>query len=218
LFNFCKYEMPNDYKVEAYAQGHNRDKYLIVFRSVTNSQLITLSRVRGFHFIPIENIRHGEDTFGRSLIRENVEVLPDFHVNSNVPTLNFLRVEDQSKIPNELVLKGMKIQDSRRYSLRDSEVLYLSGSFKEIGFFKESHFPWQYLAPIYDFQHKSEGAIAILTNDKLKETIFVVGHPKLGNDFDEETFKKFVDSISFEKDIYEPPPVPGSKSKTKVSF
>ena len=223
LFNFCKYQIPADYKVVLYTEGAPNmrdDKNLIVFKEENNNQLIVLSKLRGFYHIPFNQISLNERNFNRSHRWQGSDSIENFKIVTHLPVWHFLRQDNLKKIPENLILKGMTVEEKSEYTTEAAKVLYLKGTFTKIGFFKKMPIPWGFATPVFDFLTKQKGAIAILNKEEGEETIIVVSAVPVYKTFDEETFKTFIESITFDKEVYEPYWPKGLKQepKTKVKY
>jgi len=207
LFNFCKYETPQDFKVVSYSEGapkHRDDQYLIILENQKTGQKIILSRVRGFHFIPFNEIELNNQDFGDPFRFDTEKILDDFKVKTHLPPVDLLRQDDQDKLPKNLILKGMVIDSKNQFFTQYAEVNYLKGSFNKIGFFKKMPFLSAFASTVFDFTSGQNGALAILNNKNSDETIIAISSMPSHKAFDEDVFKKFLATISFEKEVYKP--------------
>jgi hypothetical protein len=223
LFNFCTYEVPDNYEVVLYAEGapnHREDNYVIILKEQKTGQLIILSRLKGFHHIPFDSIRTINREFRRSLSLERNHVLGEFKIITHMPIWHFLRQDDQEKLPSNLILRGMNVKRKNTYETSSAHVYYLNGTFQKIGFFKKMPLPWGFATPVFEFVRPSHGALAILNNKDAEETIIVASAVPTYRKFNEDVLKTFIDSISFEKNIYKPALLEGLKEepKPKVKF
>ncbi len=218
LFNFCKYEIPDGYKVILYAEGAPNmrdDKNLIVFQGQKKEQLLILSRLRGFHYIPFERITLDRRDFNKSIRWQGSDVIGHFKIVTHLPVWHFLRQDNLEKIPENLILRGITIEKKEEYQTEAADVLYLKGTFTKIGFFKKMPFPWGFATPVFDFLTQQKGAIAILNDKEKEETIIIVSSVPAHKTFDEETFKTFISTITFDKQVYEPALLKGLEQEPK---
>ena len=224
LFNFCKYTAPEGYKVIAYSEGapgYGDDKYLIIFQDQNTGQLISVSRLRGFHFVPLNQVEIGNKDFGQPMRITREHILDNFKVLTYLPVWHFLRQDNQGKLPQNLLLEGFSVKRKNEFSTDNANVLYLNGSFQKIGFFKRMPFPQAFATPVFDFLSSQKGSLAILNNKKSNETIIVVSSIASYQNFDEESVKKFIFSLSFDKEFYKPALLEGidePKTKMNLSF
>ncbi len=224
LFNFCKYAVPENFKVVSYSEGdpdHKDEKYLIILKNQNTGQLIVLARVRGFHYIPFSQIEISNGSAKEPLHYDTNQILSELAVKQYLPVLHFLRQDDLKKIPENLSLRGITVQDKKEYATEKANVYYLNGSFQKIGFFKKMPFPYGFTTPVFDFLTPQKGALAILNNKDGRETIIAISSISSYKDFDEVTFRKFVSSITFDRDVFKPywpEGVAEPKPKVKYSF
>jgi len=224
LFNFCKYSAPDGYKVISYSEGapsHPDDKYLIILQDQKTGQLISISRLRGFYYVPTDQIKVDGKSFSDAFRFEREHILDNFNVITYLPVWHFLRQDNLEKIPNNLLLRGITVEKKEEYSTDRASIYYLKGSFQRIGFFKKMPFSWGFATPVFDFMNPSKGALAILNNKDSKETIIVVSSVPSYKDFDEGSLKRFLSSVNFDKEIYKPALLQGIQSnnvKTKIKY
>ncbi len=226
IFNFCKYQVPSNYEVISYSEGapnHKDDNYLILIKDRNTGQIIILSRLRGFHYVPFDQVQINSKHFGESIRFEREHILDNFKVITYLPVWHFLRQDDMAKLPSNVLIKGVAVEEKEEYPTDKANVFYLKGTFTKIGFFKKMPFPWGFATPVFDFLTPQKGALAILNNKEATETIVVVSTVPSHKTFDEETFKQFIQSISFDKEVYKAAFLEGVRSeeiktKTKISF
>ena len=222
LFNFCKYALPDGYTALTYLESHGKDKNLIVFKNHNTNQQIVLSQLRGFRHAPFNVIEIGNSEFKDSARTGRLHLLDDFKIVVYMPILDFLKQKDLSKIPDNLILKGLTVENKEQYDTPKAHVFYVKGAFTKIGFFKKMPFPWSFATPVFDFLWPQKGALAILNNKDANETIIVTSAVPISKEFDEKTFKTFIESISFDKEVYKPALLEGitqePKPKVKYSF
>ncbi len=220
LFDFCKYQIPENYKPTTYLEAHGKDKNLAVFKNEEAKNLIVLARLRGFHYIPFEKIEIGKKDFNQPLSIVKLNVTNDFKLQVYRHLLPFLENDSLNNLPDNLVLKGFVVEKNEKYSTDNANVYYLVGTFQKIGFFKKMPFPWGFANPIFDFLTPSSGALAILNNKNSNETLIAVSQVPNGSIFSEDIFKKFIASVSFDKEPFAPyqpgHPVTKIKSDLKV--
>lgn len=221
LYNFCKYTTPENYKVISYAEGapkQREDQYLITLKEQDTGQSIILSRLRGFHFVNFNQIKVDDKSFGESIRFEREHFSEDFKVITRLPVWHFLRQDDMSKIPANLLLQGITVEKKEVYSTDKAEVYYLKGSFRKIGFFKKMPFPWGFATPVFDFTAPSKGALAIMNSKKGEETIIAISSVPANKEFNEKTFKQFISSVTYDKDVYRPALLEGAQEAPKVKY
>lgn len=224
LFSFCKYDIPSNFKVVAYKEGagpHKGEKYLICLANQDTSQLIVLSKLRGFEKVGFLNLNvEPNSKVGTTFRFDSQKILPEFEILTQLPIFHFLLEDRLDMIPDNLTLKGISVEKEEKFETKVANVFYIKGSFQKIGLFKKMPFPQGFATPVLDFLTLQKGAVAILNNKDAEETIIVVSSAPTDKSFDEATFKKFISYITFDKEIYKPALLEGVKElpKPKVKY
>lgn len=220
IYDFCKYQIPENYKAVTYVEAHGKDKNLVVLRNEDARNLIIVARLRGFHYVPLEKIEIGGKNFSQPLSIAQSKVTNEFNIIVYRHLLYFLEQGDLNKIPDNLALKGLVVEKSEKYSTQNANVYYISGTFQKIGFFKKMPFPWGFANPIFDFLIPSKGALAILNSKNSNETLMIVSQVPNAGIFNEDIFKKFIASVSFDKEPFVPyrPGNPTTKIKSDLKI
>ena len=224
LFNYCKYEIPVGYKLSLYAEGapgYSQERGIVMLENENTKQFILLTKARGFSELSLDHVYVGDKKIPNPIRHEIEEISPIFKVINYLPFWHFLRQDDISKAPDNLMLKGMAVDSKENYTTDTAKVLYLRGSFQRLGFFKEMPFPWGFVNPAYSFNEPLSGAVAILQNKNSKESIIIISGVPTNQTFDELVFKNFVSSVSFVKKVIIPPRLQNNKRQkldTKYNF
>lgn len=218
LFNFCKYQTPEGYKPIDYFEGSHdetSDKNIIFFKNSASGQYLIVSRLRGFHFVPLAGVTFGDLKFKEPLRFARASFFPDFDLVVHQPYIPFLQESNLEKLPKNLLLKGVTVRENKQYATPTANVLYLESEFTKIGFFKKMPFPRGFAAPVFDFKKPQNGIIAIVDNKEKEETLIVVSAISVDKNLDVDGVKSFINSLTFDKDIYKPALLSGKPKITK---
>lgn len=222
LFNFSKYSVPEGFKVVSYSEGapgQRDEKYLIILENEQTGQLISFARLKGFSSVPFKQIEIDGREISEPFRFNKQRVADKINIFTYLPFWPFL--EKKEDLPNNLLIRGFQAKNRNEYSTDNAYVFYAGGSFRKIGFFKRMPFPFGFATTVFDFSSQQKGSIVILNNKKNDESIIVIASIPSQNKFDEEAVKKFVLSVSFDKEVYKPALLEGvnePKPSTNLSF
>lgn len=199
-YDFCKYDVPNEYKFLEYADAKldkDYDKRMIIYRDTVSGQILTITRLREYLDINLDLIELSKERIVKTNRTETNKSAHGFNV---VYLLPFFRNDDVQKT-QDLTLRGINLMNKEDFETDKTRVKYFSGTFKKIGFYKKNtNILFRYPTPVFDFLEERRGALAIVKDKATKETLIVTGWNRIDKEFDEEEFKGIVKSLTFDKE------------------
>jgi len=215
MFNIAKFEMPENYQLLRWMEGFRKGpKYtaigifgetkspddILVLYKIPLHQKVNPAKVEviqeenkntyfGFAQRVFDTMIQPEQKFFYTMARYDIPFFWRFYNNPENRTL---------------ILRGLDEKEYKEIETDEIRAYIWYGDFREIFFDKESDSFFKYWVTSLYFRQDRHGAVALIQDKKTEATFFAIQSSLLSIPVDKEKFEKFIKSIDFDTEVFDP--------------
>ena len=198
-YEFATYHVPKEYRLVTFRNDERFRHGLLLYENKVRGQLFVLTVLKGFPKVDPVKIKIDSTRPKRPLWK--AIRYPLSYENHSFSILHYMPFgwrDDYENSGSDLTLKGIRVVHEEQFETAVAQVKWLGGEFERMEFKKASDNWRPYVSTVLDFAKPMYGAIAMLNDKKTGLTTFAIGANTSKGDFDEQEFRKIVESITFE--------------------
>ena len=215
MFNIAKFEMPENYKLlrwmEGFRQGPKYTAIGIFGEEKKPDDILILYKIPLHKKIDPSKVEvieeESKDThFGFAQRVFDTMIQPEqkfFYTMARYDIPFFWKFQDNPE-NRTLILRGLEQTDYKEIETDKIKAYIRYGKFREVFFDKKPDSFFKYWITSLYFQQDRHGAIALIQDRKTGATFFAIQSAILSIPIDREKFEKFIKSIDFNTEVYDP--------------
>jgi len=200
FYSFCTYAPPENYKFASYENNDEYTNEALFYEDKTDSRYLILIKFEEFPSVDLENVKVEPGIPRRSVDYQYQQLHKiKFWYYLLWRGIPGMLITDLERLGNQLLLRGLKMDGTQELSTEAAKIRYFVGQFERLGFYRQWGKFGGYPVPVLDYLHPQYGGVAVIRSKKSPETIFAVLATPDKTHFDENEFRKIIESITFEK-------------------
>jgi len=198
-YSFAKYQVPDTYKLITFRHDERYRHGLLLYENKITGQLFVLLVLKGFSKVDLAELETDKAKPKRPLWKAIRYPLGyENHPFSILHYMPFGWRDDYEDADNDLTIKGVQVNSENEIDTNIAKIKWIAGDFEILEFKKQSHTWRPFISTALDFSKPMNGTIAVMNEKATGSTIFAIGANDGKESFNEDEFRKIVDSIRFD--------------------